>query len=1398
MSLRPSTQRILDRPFLVKSLVLAIVLGGALAGIHRYQVYRLSGNLRAEANRNRETGNFGREARMLYSYLQLHPGDPDVLADLAVATDHSGTSTGTARSAIQWYYQSLGHLPDRVDLRGRLAELLLRVGRVAEAAQEAETALSKDQHDPVSLRVQAIAKYRDARNSASRSRISQAISTLETAQSTLPTAHDVVETLVDAYEFRGLNVDEGEAKATAALNQLVTSAPEARSFIVRARYRLRNNLPGVSDDLHTAVDLSPKDPSSWLVVAISAHRSGDIPLAVKSYARLSELSPTNVQAYIGLGECNREAGDSDAAKRTWETGLVQCPKDQFPLLSRIAELCLDLGDMPTARNYLDRSAVELTKLVPTFDNRDQRSQWRQTLSLLNGRWLVSQHRWVEAEAAISGVLNEKLSDSEDDIGSRRRQRAAVLSIAEIYRQTGRAQEAGEAFSQLAKMNSADAPRALLSSGMSFAEKNDLERAIKICEKALEDVDSPADGWLLLASLQLEQLARQSLGDRDWPTFDRTIRQFQQVSPASWKATLLRAQAALLRNPHQVNPVLGMLKQNELTWIHDAEAWAHVAAFTTRLGQPDVAQHAAERYSTLIDDAASRSHLQAFMALQRDDVISAIKILDQIPGNNLSSADQRTTNTELRRHIHARKGDWPAERDALSSLVELDPAEPDHLRHLAQRTWEMGEPLNELLNRLISQEGFDSPYVAVTGIRAWAQQNPNSRIGDLETLPTTVQEQLESLRRNYPEWPLRLMLLGEFAERQGAVLDAANYYLRVAQTGYLTTYYRSLALRCLLTDETWPAAMVVLETTNWNESAPLVPVEAKYSPTPHDQLLRALRKSQQDADRQSHDPAIARWNLVVATLLKRVNGGADPLPSLPDARVLLAKYPNDQLTQLIGRWCLRSETSRGEPVSNLAAESGRTPTAWHAEHQFLIGNSTQAREIYRQLISRQEVNPTPLLWTLQLRCASLLTDTDSEERQTLWKAAVKIAAAGETARLLARHVNILHESPPYLTQEIDGQTAVSVAQQFPEQRLQFADELEKQGQIQAARAEYESLLNGDPQFSIRTAYARFLVRTRDWPELAKQLPHLSAVQCNAWETTWATAHVRFHEGRVSEAMDEIDRSVQHMLAVNQDPLSLAQDLARAAQLYTDLGANQIAQRVYGLLIGQAPYHISGLAMSLGKEGRWQDATALCLAGVDTELDYVALVGLAKLAELPVPLDILESRILPEVERKLPQYGDKAEFLFHVSNVRIRQLNSPEAIALLRRVTELDPGHVIAWNNLAALLAESPTTQPEALRCAEQAISLTREPLTTVLDTLALVHLHRGNLKEALQLLEQVTTSFGGDDPRFHFHLAWVFHLQNDRAMAASTLRKAQQLELPTRYLTQLERDRYEQLKAELTP
>jgi len=195
----------------------------------------------------------------------------------------------------------------------------------------------------------------------------------------------------------------------------------------------------------------------------------------------------------------------------------------------------------------------------------------------------------------------------------------------------------------------------------------------------------------------------------------------------------------------------------------------------------------------------------------------------------------------------------------------------------------------------------------------------------------------------------------------------------------------------------------------------------------------------------------------------------------------------------------------------------------------------------------------------------------------------------------------------------------------------------------------------------------------------------------------------------------------------------------------------------------------------------------LAGVDTEHDYLALVSLAKLAEYPIPIPILESHILPQVKRKLPRYGDRPEFLFHVSNIRIRQLATEEAVALLRQVTQLDPSHVIAWNNLAALLAESDEHRAEARTCAEKAMSLTAEPLDTVIDTMAMVHAHAGEHREGLTLLERVTSTPDGVDPRFFFHKAWVHHLLGDEVAAQATLRVAEQLNLADRYLTRKERE-----------
>jgi Flp pilus assembly protein TadD len=93
---------------------------------------------------------------------------------------------------------------------------------------------------------------------------------------------------------------------------------------------------------------------------------------------------------------------------------------------------------------------------------------------------------------------------------------------------------------------------------------------------------------------------------------------------------------------------------------------------------------------------------------------------------------------------------------------------------------------------------------------------------------------------------------------------------------------------------------------------------------------------------------------------------------------------------------------------------------------------------------------------------------------------------------------------------------------------------------------------------------------------------------------------------------------------------------------------------------------------------------------------------------------------------------------------------EAIAEFRQAIQLRPGFTAALNNLAWILATSPEPQfrdgNEAVRLATEACELTRYSQPSTLATLAAACAERGQLREAISLIEQAQASAGtGQNP-----------------------------------------------------
>jgi hypothetical protein len=121
---------------LVLTVVVVVILAPTLYVVRAVQVRRNAGILFERAEEYERQGNLTATAQTLFRYLQFRPDDGPARVLLAESFDKTARTLAAKQRATEHYYRALAYFEDRLDLRSRLAELLLELNRPKEAEQE--------------------------------------------------------------------------------------------------------------------------------------------------------------------------------------------------------------------------------------------------------------------------------------------------------------------------------------------------------------------------------------------------------------------------------------------------------------------------------------------------------------------------------------------------------------------------------------------------------------------------------------------------------------------------------------------------------------------------------------------------------------------------------------------------------------------------------------------------------------------------------------------------------------------------------------------------------------------------------------------------------------------------------------------------------------------------------------------------------------------------------------------------------------------------------------------------------------------------------------------------------------------------------------------------------------
>lgn len=279
---------------------------------------------------------------------------------------------------------------------------------------------------------------------------------------------------------------------------------------------------------------------------------------------------------------------------------------------------------------------------------------------------------------------------------------------------------------------------------------------------------------------------------------------------------------------------------------------------------------------------------------------------------------------------------------------------------------------------------------------------------------------------------------------------------------------------------------------------------------------------------------------------------------------------------------------------------------------------------------------------------------------------------------------------------------------------------------------------------------------------------------------ANAYVR------SDRPQEAIRVLRQHVAALKDPARKQGEVALASVLY-QAGQADEAAAIFRRLVQAEPDNAALVltwARSLVSQQRWAEAKAVIAdwrAAHPSDLVVSATFARDLVAGAEKPgLEVAEELLRADLQ----SHPRSAGLLHLLANVTATTGRPEEAIALNRRIIEMDPNDVFALNSLAWLLCEEQSQCAKALELANRGLKM-RPEYIDLIDTRGVIHHRMGHLDKALEDLTRCVELYPGNAPAkasTHFHLARVYAEMGRRADAIRHVQQALALHRQSRQTT----------------
>jgi tetratricopeptide (TPR) repeat protein len=1389
--------------------VVAVATLGLAAGlffVYRWQVQRNAVNFLAESRQAEEAGDLKKAAGYLMQYLALKPeatAEQDKhFAHYAELSQKLASNPQQQQRALALIEQALRRssarleVPQQDSLRRTAAGLAVELGRYRKTFYDAALPYldelrkrHKEDEELYHLEARALAGTRKNDQAAE----------LYTKISQLWPQN------VRAWEER-LVLERDVLKNVPGCDDLAARMVEVNpksvpAYHVAARHFVRRGNVDKALELVTIAQqkLGARSPELVLLGAELASFKGRGKEAREWLAAALKERPDDVQLRLAAVRVELRLGQKEQARELLEPFRKALPENPEQLCE-IGLLLIDLGgkdekEMETIRRRLDRPATE----------------W--ALALMQGQQFMRNKEWGKARVKL------------DELRSRRRlpglvwERQIDLMLADCYRGLGNPdQQTVHARRALESDPTSTGARLRLAQGLAGSGK--IEQALSHYKGLLE---GEPDARIAQIRVLLVAQSMRKEKDRDWGTVERALDELPQKDKDSLEASVLRAELEFARG--RLDQARKLVEAARTRDPNQPGLYLFLAEVARMEGKParalGILEEAERRLGRRVDWTLARIRLA--VSTGGKDGLDQLRVLEE-GRQKLAAGPERDLLTARLAQAYAQLGDGKTTERLYLELAQAQPHNLEVNRLLAEQAWRAGDDakLKDYLTKVEEAEGQGGPFGAVLKAMLCLTKDGDGA--------AAARKQLEYAGKLRPSWPRVPALLGEIDDREGKREEAAKKYLAAIDLGESRVVVLQRAVLLLFEMGRYTEADVLLRRLpeKLRQSGELGRVTATLSLVGDEQGVsheqrqkRALEMARQVVRGGTSD---FRNYVFLGQMAALAGENKEAEEALLKARELAPGEPSAwvALVQFYARTDLpRAKKELAEAEKKIPTK----PTALASCHE-VLGQLPEARKFYQAALAAQPRNPQVLANV----AAFLVRDGQNDEAVKLWRKMLTAdvpASEGErrgARRALAILLALSRSYPAYkealdlievnlkaeesvedrriqavvkATQPAERREAIRLFEKLaplslstpPEVQLLLARlcEAESDPALKAKAVEYvEALVRNAPDNPGYLSYAAMVYLRQSQPDQATATIDRLAKRAG---DTFAVAELRARVCKAKGQPEEARRLIEASVRGHDDRL------VPGALVLDALGEHAAAEAMLRRLafeLKQADGLVL-LAEHYGRRKQLDKALEMCeQAWGKVRPEAVAMASLQALRVNAPSKEQLDrvGRRLEEAQRKAATSVLLLACLAELEEMRGRH---EEVVRLYRRVLSLQPGNVVAMNNLAYYLSVKEGKHDEALDLLKKVLEM-RGPIGEILDTRGLIYLGAKRPDDALKDFQAAVKQDAG--PVKLFHLARGYLAVEDLTAAREYYKKAKAQGLKEEALPPLERQAWKDMAERL--